>query len=167
MNTKILMVLAVLMVLAYPVSAYDQSTPANYNINYQITTNTEFTVAVVAGQTALNFSTYKTATGAQPTGQNASASPPVPWATITNSPSSQMVQTFKAKLGAANPTGITTRVASDNAFSDLTTLSATSAQSPGGWYNVAVGNSVKAYFQIDTTGSAVSGTNTLIISAVP
>lgn len=167
MNYKISIALVVLMLSLLPMTAmaYDQSNPATINVIYTIDTDTTFLVDIVPGQTALNFSAWKTATAVEPDGQNASLG--IAWANITNGPTAQMSQTFKAKLGAANPTGVTTKVASDAGYSDLTTLSASSAQAPAGWYTVAPGNTVKAYFQIDTLGTAVSGTNTLIVSAVP
>lgn len=168
MKHKISIALVVLMLSLLPMTAmaYDQSNPATFNVKYTITTNTEFTVDIVSPETALNFSTYKTATGAEPDGQNASLS--IAWANVTNSPAAQMPQTFKAKLGAPITAGITTMVASDNAFSDAMPLSNTgTGVAPAGWYTVNPGIMVKAYFYIDTTGSAVSGTNTLIISSVP
>lgn len=166
MKHKILVTLVVLMLSLLPMTAmaYDQSNPATINVRYTITTDTTFLVEIVSPETGLNFSAYKTEIGAEPDGQNAAFS--IAWANITNGPTAQMTQTFKAKLGAANPTGVTTLVASDNVFSDAVTLS-TTAQAPGGWYGVAPGSTVKAYFKIDTIGTAVTGTNTVIISAVP
>lgn len=167
MKHKISIALVVLMLSLLPMTAmaYDQSTPATFNVKYTITTDTTFLVEIVSPETALNFTAYRTQTAVEPDGQNASLS--IPWAKITNGPTAQMSQTFKAKIGAANPTGISTRVASDSAFTDMVSLSASSAQAPGAWYSIAPNNNVSAYFQIDTTGTAVSGTNTVIISAVP
>lgn len=172
MKYKILLVLATFMLLTIGIASAvpsvingDGTTPATVNVIYTINTDTAFNVTIVEGQTTLNFSTYKTAVDVQPNGQNASLS--IPWAVIQNSPSAQMTQTFKAKLGAANPAGITLYAASLADFSDAVLIQSTTPQAPTGWYTVAPGNSVKAYFRISTTGSSVTGTNTLAISAVP
>lgn len=145
MNRKVLMILIVLISFTYPVLG-----------------DTSFTVSIVDGQTMLNFSTYKTATGAEPAGQNASLS--VPWAIITNV--GDVIQTFKIKYGGASPTGIYLYVASTPDFGDQMQVprSSSTAQAPGGWYNIDPTVSVNVYFKIDTTGTAANGTSTLQIT---
>lgn len=172
MNYKILLMLATFMLLTIGIASAvsevksgNQTTPVQVNVMYTITTNTDFTVTIVDGQSALNFSTYKTAVDVQPDGQNASLS--IPWAVIQNSPSAQMTQTFKGKLGATNPTGITLYAASLADFTDAVLIQSSTPQAPAGWYTVPIGDSVNVYFRISTTGSSVSGANTLAVSSVP
>lgn len=146
MNKKVLMILIVLITFAYPV----------------LGAGTDFSVTVADGQTALNFSTHKTATGVEPVGQ--SVATPTPWAIIQNLGDGD--QTFKIKFGGTNPTGITLYVASTPDFGDQIQVprSTSTAQAPGGWNAVAPGATIDAYFKIDTVGTAVSGTNTLQVT---
>lgn len=146
MNKKILIILIILTAFAYPA----------------LGAGTDFTVTIVDGQTMLNFSTYKTATNVQPQGQNTATS--TPWVTMTNL--GDAAQTFTIKFGGTNPTGIALYVASTPDFGDtiMVPRSTLTAQAPAGWFDIPTGGSANGYFYIDTTATAVNGTNTLKIT---
>lgn len=173
MNTKILMLLVALLTMSVPiVQATDvppptnQPNPANIVVNYQISTITTFVVHIVGTETQLNFNSSRDGKLVEPDGQNMSAAPPIPWATIENQ--GEVVQSFKVKLAALNG-GTSVYVSNSSSMSPQTTLT-TTAVSPSGWASVPAcaqpcssGVIVNLYARANFT-NAPAGTGTLTIS---
>lgn len=158
MNGKILILsVFTLAVLISSAHAYDQTNPANVAINYQITTNTSFTLQMPDGQTAMNFSGNRDAKLVEPTGQNIGTS--TPWGIILNI--GEVAQTFKIKLSAIN-TGTSVYVSNFSTMSPQTTLS-TTASTPSGWSNIATNVAINLFARANFT-NAPAGSGTLTIS---
>lgn len=174
MNTKILMLLVALLTMSVPIvqagtppgGPFNQVTPANIVVNYQINTVTTFVVNIVGTETQMNFSGNRDAKLVEPAGQvNASN---ISWATIENQ--GEVAQSFKVKLAALN-TGTSIYASNFSTMSPQTTLT-TTAVSPTGWTNVpacaqpctpGTGAIVNLYAKASFT-NAPAGTGTLTIS---
>ena len=164
----VMLVLFAVLIAVGPTSALNQSgsavTPASVNVNYFVVSNTNFWVNTTeSNQTALNFTTKKNENNVQPQGQNNTTN--TPWAIITNA--GDVVQSVKAKLGVANPTGLSLYLSNSSDYSGQVTVNPTTAVGPTQWSNVAaLGGTVASYFRLNAAG-AVDGTysNTIAISA--
>lgn len=164
MNTKILMVLIASLMLVPSVYALggSQGSPVTVVVNYNISTNTQFTVTPVSGQTALNFTGNKNSLWVAPdgTGSTPTTVPPdgsVAWAVIVNN--GEIAQTFKARVLVANPTGIQSYVSNATDMSGRITL-ATTGQSPTGWAGVAAsGGTINLFARANFTNAAASSNN--------
>lgn len=102
MKQKILMILVMLLSLP-TVYAYNQDTPAAYNIRYQMSTDLSFTVTLPLGQTEMIFASSPGTSSADPIGQTDTA----PWAKINNT--GDISRNFTMGLGSNNPLNIVLR----------------------------------------------------------
>jgi len=160
MKEKILLMLIALAILTIPTSALNQqgsaTSPATISVNYFVASNTNFWVNTSdPSQTMLNFTTRRIQNDVQPEGQNSSVNSP--WATIQNV--GDVSQTFKAKLGSANPSGLSLYLSNNSDYSGQVLVNPTTAVGPTAWSNVAPGGLVAAYFRLNASG-ATDGTYT-------
>ncbi len=137
MKNKILIMLLVTSLIAYPTAAFDQTTYGETTINYVITTNTLFSYT----QTIPNPMTFNAKKNDQMVAPEGTGGGANAWGTITNSGDEN---TFIARLDQNNPTGFVLLISHNQNMSENIAVS-TSPQSPPHWTNVPNGGIVNLY----------------------
>ena len=141
-----------------PALGYDANNPASYTVQYIIPSDTSFTVTLVDAETQMNFNpTNGSSKLVQPNNQSIVSNKP--WANITNTGNLNL--NFSTNLTASNPSWVVLYIGSSTSMADK--IPATNSEnSPAGWNNVGLGNTVQLYAQADFT-NAPSGTTSRTI----
>lgn len=152
MDKRILLLLVLIFVPTISI-AHDQSSPATYDVFFNIAADTSFTVTLVGAETTMNFTANKNSKWVAPDGTNNGIDP---WARIDNTGDTS--QTFGIKLGTANPGPIELYASNFTDMSGRITVS-NSVQSPTGWNGVAPGGSINLFARANFTGATTTANN--------
>ncbi len=149
MKNKILIMLLVLMLIAYPMAAYayDQSSFAATSVNFVVTTLTTFSYTQVATVENMNFVGNRNSKNVYPDGTSGGTTA---WARINNT--GEVNQSFIARLNSNNPPGFELLISNNQDMSENIAVT-TAPQSPSNWTNVPPLGIINLYAKANFNGA--------------